>query len=279
MVSIQAARRAWDVLGFGVVTAARQRSKWSKSADARRIADVATGARVLEIGGPSSVFRPGGIVPVYPLAAHIDNINFAGETIWEEGLADGGTYAPEGDRLGTQYLQEATEIDVPGPYDVVISSHTIEHTANPLRALKVWRDATKPGGHLLLVVPHLDGTMDHTRPITTLDHLREDEAAKRGEDDDTHFQEAIEVSDPTLIMGMSREEWSGRILDNVRRRAVHHHVFSTRSALEMVAEAGWSPVVAHAFWPYNIVILAVNGEAPGPQRIVSPFRTDRRQLK
>ena len=66
-----------------------------------------------------------------------------------------------------------------------------------------------------------------------------------------------------------------RVAANSTTRAMHHHVFSTRTALDMVEEAGWVPLSAEAAWPYDIVILARNGGEAGPVRVVSPFPSDR----
>ena len=278
MVSRTSIRRGLQVLGIrGLAIAGSQKLLWRGSAPALGIREIVTGARVLEVGGPSEIFRPHGLVALYGMPDSIDNVNFANETIWEHGLADGGDYAPEGERLGTQYLREATDLKIRGSYDVVASSHTIEHTANPLRALAEYRKVTRPGGHLILVVPHLDGTVDHRRPITSLEHLIEDERNNTPESDATHWREAIELSDPARMDGMTVEEWSNRIYDNINRRSCHHHVFSTWSALEMVRQGGWSPVSASAFWPYDIVVIASNDTRVQDVKVRSPFPTDRKR--
>jgi SAM-dependent methyltransferase len=41
-------------------------------------------------------------------------------------------------------------------FDFVYSSHTLEHMANPGVALRNWWKAVKPGGHLILYLPHRD---------------------------------------------------------------------------------------------------------------------------
>ena len=48
-------------------------------------------------------------------------------------------------------------IDIPdNSYDFVYSSHTLEHLADPALALTNWWRTVKPGGVLLLYVPHRD---------------------------------------------------------------------------------------------------------------------------
>jgi SAM-dependent methyltransferase len=41
-------------------------------------------------------------------------------------------------------------------FDFVYSSHTLEHMVDPVAALRNWWRVLKPGGHLLLYIPHRD---------------------------------------------------------------------------------------------------------------------------
>jgi hypothetical protein len=233
--------------------------------------------RVLEIGGPSDVFRPTGTVPVYDRAARVDNVNYAGATLWEVDLREGGPFSPEDRVIGSQHLREATDLGALAPVDTVVSSHTIEHTANPLKALRDWRRVTIEGGMLVLVVPHADGTFDHRRPITTLAHMHDDEKADVDESDVTHAEEILRLHDVSRDPGLaSREVLEERVVDNLSLRSMHHHVFDTRTAWDLVAASGWSPLAVEAVWPHNIVLLARNG-GPAAQlgRFRSPFPRDR----
>lgn len=49
-----------------------------------------------------------------------------------------------------------TEFRSPGSYDTVHSSHCLEHMPDPRRALHEWWSLVKPGGFLIIVVPHED---------------------------------------------------------------------------------------------------------------------------
>ncbi len=72
--------------------------------------------------------------------------------------------------------------------DYVVNSHVIEHLPDPIKAIKEWVRVVRPGGIILLIIPHGTGIGAHKqdldKPITTLDHLAEDHA--RGETVDTH---------------------------------------------------------------------------------------------
>jgi len=237
-------------------------------------------ARAIEIGGPSSTFQAARLMPVYPHLRSIDNVNFAGETLWETDLRDGGPFAPAGERQGTHYLREAGDLHgiADGTYDVVLSSHTLEHLANPLLALREWRRVTSPDGHLLLVLPHRDGTFDRRRPTTPLQHLRDDEASAMPETDETHFDEIRRLHDLRRDPDAGTlDVLHGRLRNNLAVRAAHHHVFTLDNAVAAVEEAGWAVLAAEARRPYDQVIIAKNTDLTVsivPRR--SPFRSDRR---
>lgn len=58
--------------------------------------------------------------------------------------------------------------------DFVISSHCIEHLANPIGALLEWKRILSDNGLLILVIPDKERTFDHKRPVTTISHLIDD---------------------------------------------------------------------------------------------------------
>jgi hypothetical protein len=253
---------AWRSQGtLGSLQVARDMLVGARSSIATEVLGVASGAHGIEIGGPSRCFRRRGILPIYPVMSTLDIVNFSSKTLWEGSLVEGAPFAPEGKTLGVQLLREATDLHgiADHSYDVVFSSHCLEHSANALRALKEWKRICKPEGFLCLVLPHRDGTFDWKRPVTTIDHYRQDEQNDVSESDETHFEEIIGLHDIGRDSGVrTREELRVRVFDNYNSRAVHHHVLDLRSAVSLVAESGWSPVAAEARRPYDIVVLARN---------------------
>lgn len=152
----------------------------------------------LEIGGPSDIFRAGSVLPAYAVARRIDNVTFSRKTRWE------GVVEPEANFIfdaskppGTQYLLEARGLWplASESYDFVLSSHMLEHTANPIGALREWSRVLKAGGKPLLVLPHRDGSFDHRRPVTSITHWLDGYANARGENDMTHFAEILALHD------------------------------------------------------------------------------------
>jgi hypothetical protein len=83
----------------------------------------------LEIGGPSSIFALGGPIPIYPIAARVDNCTFSQQTIWEGSVTEGANFHFDNRRApGHQYIIEACDLGrIPSSsYDFVISSHVLE---------------------------------------------------------------------------------------------------------------------------------------------------------
>ncbi len=224
----------------------------------------------LEIGGPSQIFSKRGLVPIYPIAKCIDNNNFNSVTIWDTSEAgrDGFTYDPKR-KPGRQYIHEATALTAVASesYDFVLSSHVIEHVANPIKALKEWVRILRPSGALLLVVPHKDGTFDHRRPTTTLAHLVDDFNKNMGEDDMTHLPEILSLHDLSLDPAAgTTEEFRSRSLNNAINRCLHHHTFNSRLVAEMVDFAGLQIHFVSATLPMHIVLLA--------EKLPTPVKSD-----
>lgn len=213
----------------------------------------------LEVGGPSGYFSAVGRIPVYTVARALDNCNFAGATVWEGTVHPGRTVQFAGRQRGRQFIAEATDLrEMPdASYDFVISSNTLEHVANPIRALREWFRVVRPGGVLLLVLPHRDGTFDHRRPVTPLEHLVHDFEVDTPESDDTHVEEILRLHDLARDPEAGgRARFEARARDNLAKRTLHHHVFDTRSAAALVDHLGVEILAIEASRPYDILIAA-----------------------
>ena len=94
-------------------------------ASARKYREQLRGRVALEIGGPSEIFALGPL-PIYRVLRNIDNCNYASRTLWKP---DG--FEPH---YGRTLICEASSLkDISdGSYGCVLSSHSLEHIANPL---------------------------------------------------------------------------------------------------------------------------------------------------
>lgn len=250
-----------------------------------------SGKRGLEVGGPSAIFAGGGMLPVYPVVASLDNCNYGSKTVWEGTIEEGITFQyASGHTPGRQFISEATDLDAIGSetYDFLLSSHTIEHTANPIKALREWVRVVKEGGILVLLVPHRDGTFDHRRPVTTLEHLIEDSERNTGEDDLTHLPEILALHDLSRDPGAGDgAAFEARSRKNLQNRCLHHHVFDTDLVVRLLDFAGLQMKAVEPFLPHHILAVAEklpatvttqNESFIGPQadyRSQSPFATDK----
>ena len=261
-----------------------------RCANAAMCADLVKDRRGVEIGGPSRIFGDMGHIPIYRHAAAVDGVNFAAETVWASALGEDHPFVYGGRTLGRQYVREASDLeDIPSSdYDFCLSSHVIEHLANPVRGLFEWVRVLKEDGFLILIAPHKDATFDHRRPVTKMAHIENDYARNRGEDDMTHIPEVLALHDFAKDWGAGdRDAFRSRCEDNFRTRCVHHHVFDTDLVIELVNFAGLKIRAVEHAWPNNIVVICqkkradsvadnsqyVSGTVGWRQR--SPFPTDK----
>lgn len=196
----------------------------------------------IEIGGPSQIFTQAGQFPLYENLHALDNCNFSEDSLWGKNNPHNEEFIYSNNKpAGHQKILEATNLQEieSCSYDFLISSHTIEHLANPLRAMGEWQRIVKPSGILILVIPHKDGTFDHLRPTTSLPHLIQDWQAGTGEDDLTHLNEIMKYHDFSRDKGaISKEIFYERAIENFKTRGLHHHTFDTSLVIEMLCHAG-----------------------------------------
>ena len=192
----------------------------------------------------------------------MDNINFNEDNFWSS-IKKGENIKFDNNNIGKQIIDDASDLAKidDSSYDILINSHVIEHIANPLKALLNWKRVIKENGILLMVVPHKDGTYDHKRPVTTIEHIIEDYNTDIKEDDATHFQEIIELHD--LVLDTTVRDYDDhfeRTNDNFNTRIAHHHVFDTQLVVKMIDHVGFKIINVQLRKPYNIIILAQKKE-------------------
>ncbi len=214
----------------------------------------------LEIGGPSSIFGDAGELPIYRYVAGVDNCVFSFQTIWEGERAEGQTYAYHpGKKKGFNFIREGTDlrdIDTES-YDFLLSSHSLEHTSNPIKALKEWTRVVKRSGAMIVVFPDYRYTFDHRRKPTPVQHMIEDYQQGMDEKDLSHWPEILELHDLSLDPAAgNKENFQRRSEHNFENRCLHHHVFDDRNSRELLEVAGLRVMVQEVVKPHHIVLLA-----------------------
>jgi SAM-dependent methyltransferase len=206
-----------------------------------------------EIGGPSDIFQPLRALPIYPIASKIDDINYSEKIIW---VKDREINECEALKMGKRIIAEATKLSVEnGTYDFILSSHMIEHAANPIKVLHEQRRVLKDGGTLVVVAPYAKYTFDHNREVTPLSHMMKDYDNDISEDDETHFGEVLSKTDLALY-NMGHEGLKERTMNNKVYRAAHHHVFDEENLGGLVEAAGFEAVHVEIVLPYHLVVIA-----------------------
>lgn len=213
----------------------------------------------IEIGGSSFIFSDEGLLPIYKTINYLDNCNFQNNTLWNSNLQEGQLFAYHKSRnTGYQFIQDSIDLNrIPSDsYDFLLSSHVLEHIANPIKALKEWERIVKPNGHFVLILPHKDGTFDHNRPTTTLEHFINDYKNNIGEDDLTHLEEILNLHDLSKDAGAgSYENFKIRSGDNYTNRSLHHHVFTTLSLGKLIDYMNLKIISIEPVDPMHIILI------------------------
>lgn len=171
------------------------------------------GKKVLEIGGPSSLLSNW-----YPLFDSISFLNLPQSMgVHHQSAAPRNTAGVfHGDASDREVFANNHLLE---NFDLVISSHTLEHFANPIKALFEWKSALKRGGTIVTIVPNKDMCWDNVRAYTTFDHIIDDFSNCVTESDMTHVHEAS-------CMIQSRPSYYSDVGEFNATRVIHHHVFS-----------------------------------------------------
>jgi SAM-dependent methyltransferase len=216
------------------------------------------GKKGLEIGGPSTAFqrwfKP---LPIYHRLESLDNCDFSSITTWTT-HADTYRFSPR-KPPGKNIFVDASDLSciADHSYDFVLSSHNLEHFANPVKALYEWKRVTRPGGGLILLLPNYRRTFDHRRSPTAVDHMFQDFRQNTAEDDLFHLPEIMEKHDFGLDPGTtSVEEFHCRSLDNFNNRCLHHHVFDPSNSRELLSRCGLEVLAVELALPNHIFLLA-----------------------
>jgi SAM-dependent methyltransferase len=183
----------------------------------------------VEIGGPS---KTGEVL--YKNANIIDNIIFSKNTIWSN--HETSEYRYYENKIGKVIINDAVNISNinDNQYDFVFSSHTLEHIANPLKAIKEWLRITKNDGYIIIIVPEKSCCFDHRRNYSKFETLLSQYEKNVGEDDLSTLPEILRNHDLRLDpLAGNFEQFTKRSLDNFNNRCLHHYVYSDLLLLEI----------------------------------------------
>jgi hypothetical protein len=208
----------------------------------------------IEFGGPTELFSvPHYGMHLYP-HVNLDGGNIIKNNYFQSNLGSNFLY---GQKLGKQYDVDCTNEDQLKRLrkcDFIVTSHAIEHFANPIKTLKLWEKyLLKENGYILSIVPDYQYCFDRKRPLTTMEHLIEDYNTDIGEDDTTHIQEQKDLHDWSYG---GHPEFYDLCEINHLTRVVHHHTFDIELVEELFAYCGFKKILSFKQDELNIVNLS-----------------------
>lgn len=182
----------------------------------------------VEIGGPSST---GDIL--YQNAKNIDNIIFSKNTIWSNHTDEYNYY---NNKKGKVIINDAVNISHIHNecYDFIFSSYSLEHIANPLKAINEWLRIIKNGGYIIIIVPKKSVCSDHKRNYSKFSTLLSQYEKDVGEDDLSTLPEILLNHDLSMDLPAGNlEEFTKRSLDNFNNRCLHHYIYNDELLMEI----------------------------------------------
>lgn len=208
----------------------------------------------IEFGGPTELFSvPHYGMHLYP-HVNLDGGNIIKNNYFQSNLGSNFLY---GEKLGRQYDVDCTNEDQLKKlkkYDFVVSSHAIEHFANPIYTLKLWEKyILKSGSYILTIIPDYQYCFDRNRPLTSMDHLIADYVEDIGEDDKTHIEEQKELHDWSYG---GHPQFYDLCEINHLTRVVHHHTFTIELVEELFSYCGFKKILSFKQDELNIVNLS-----------------------
>ena len=223
------------------------------------------GKKGIEVGGPSEVYGNWGVLPLYRHIDSLDNCVYSTTTVWAD--CGGAFHFHPSKKPGRNIIADATEMTVvaDSSYEFLLSSHNLEHIANPIRALLEWKRILILGSPLVLIVPDYRCTFDHCRQPTTVEHMVADFRGGITEGDCTHIEEVLIHHDLARDPAAgTREEFEDRCRNNVVHRCIHHHVFDEQNVRGLLEIAGFRVAEVQLAQPCHICVLAYTVNAVPP---------------
>lgn len=194
-----------------------------------KLRSLLTDLECIEIGAPTPAFMK--TLPDFPMCNLYDVINSLDSiNIFEnnpfqskEELVYNFEYDTE------KFIQNRYNIDASGDgilkidrkYDCLIASHVIEHIANPIKAINLWKTLIRRNGYLLLIAPEKSVSHDRFRQYTTLEHIINDYINNIDGSDLTHVEEILRCNAQQYPI----DKYKLLIANNNITNVIHHHCF------------------------------------------------------
>jgi len=224
------------------------------------IIEILNNKKGLEFGGPTELFS----VPYHNMLLY-PNVMLDGGNLFENNHFQshiGNIYNFYPNKQGKQFNIDCADDSLINmlhglEYDFIVTSHVIEHIANPIKAIKNWVKLLPKNGYILSIIPDYRYCFDRKRPLTTIEHLIEDYINNIGENDNTHIDEQKKLHDWSY--GGHKDFY--QLCDiNEKTRVVHHHTFTPESFEQLINECGLKTIMSFKHDDLNIVNLSIKND-------------------
>jgi len=194
------------------------------------LANITQNRKGVEIGGPSGTGKV-----IYQNAFTMDNVIFSSNTVWSNHTEEYHYYH---NKKGRVFIHDAVDITSiqNETYDFCFSSHSLEHIANPMKAIGEWLRILKDDGHIIIIVPEKSRCFDHKRDYSKFATLLSQYEKNVGEDDLSTLPEILAKHDLSMDLPAGNlGQFTKRSLDNINNRCLHHYVYQP-SLLKEIAD-------------------------------------------
>jgi SAM-dependent methyltransferase len=182
----------------------------------------------VEIGGPSYSADV-----IYENSISMDNVIFSKNTVWSNHTEEYNYYY---NKKGKVIINDAVNIYLVqnDTYDFYFSSHSLEHVANPLKAIYEALRIVKNNGYIIVIVPEKSVCFDHKRSYSKFSTLLSQYEKNVGEDDLSTLPEILMNHDLSMDPPAGNlETFTIRSLDNLNNRCLHHYVYNDELLMEI----------------------------------------------
>lgn len=198
-----------------------------------RILNIVRNKKILEIGGPS--FNNYWIPKFYELSEYTDIVNFSDENnlSLHAGCEYNDNKTVKIRKLYNIVIDDSYEYlkILQNDYDIILTCHVLEHQANPLKQLLLWKKLLKNDGIFIHVLPEKSVSFDCNRPITDFDKILFKYNNNILENDSSEIDEILKYKndDATKVLGVTNTDYLIMLKTNtdliLRIQPIHQHVY------------------------------------------------------
>ena len=175
--------------------------------------------------------------------------------------------------------------------DYVVTSHVLEHVANPVAALLEWHRVLRSGGVIYMVVPDRRFTFDHPRHPTSPEHMWADFEQSATQRDGSHIDDFVNGVDwsqfspdtPPEQIEHARNTLAEQYRSAIAQQQeinIHFHVFESgnlRGLVELVAQRkrlAWEVLASNERFPTdcpNGILMVIRIRKFGREALISQW--------